>query len=132
MYQRHMSLTSMYRHKYSLIFYPSRIGKKTKKRSKNKSLKAKTRRFTKYTVKYNPIASFPSTKLYLDVGRLLVSSFFFTSPRLSSYFLYFLKISFHHINESQKKTMALLHKKGLNATDIAKDLKVVVILAWQG
>ena len=55
------------------------------------------------TVKDNPIASFPSTKLYLDVGRLLVSSFFFTSPRLSSYFLYFIKMSFHHINESQKK-----------------------------
>ena len=72
----------------------------------------------------NPIASFPSTKLYLDVGRLLFSSFFFTSPRLSSYFLYFIKMSFHHINESQKKTMALLHKRGLNATDIAKDLKV--------
>ena len=33
-------------------------------------------------------------------------------------------MSFHHINESQKKTMALLHKRGLNATDIAKDLKV--------
>ena len=55
------------------------------------------------TVKDNPIASFPSTKLYLDVGRLLFSSFFFTSPRLSSYFLYFIKMSFHHINESQKK-----------------------------
>ena len=77
-----------------------------------------------FTVKDNPIASFPSTKLYLDVGRLLFSSFFFTSPRLSSYFLYFIKMSFHHINESQKKTMALLHKRGLNATDIAKDLKV--------
>ena len=77
-----------------------------------------------HTVKDNPIASFPSTKLYLDVGRLLFSSFFFTSPRLSSYFLYFIKMSFHHINESQKKTMALLHKRGLNATDIAKDLKV--------
>ena len=56
-----------------------------------------------FTVKDNPIASFPSTKLYLDVGRLLFSSFFFTSPRLSSYFLYFIKMSFHHINESQKK-----------------------------
>ena len=42
MYQCHMSLTSVYRHKYLLIFYLSRIGKKTKRRSKNKSLKAKT------------------------------------------------------------------------------------------
>ena len=33
-------------------------------------------------------------------------------------------MSFHHINEAQTKTMALLHKRGLNATDIAKDLKV--------
>ena len=31
---------------------------------------------------------------------------------------------FHHFKESQKKTMALLHKKGLNSTDIPKDLGV--------
>ena len=42
MYQCHMSLTSVYLHKYLLIFYLSRIGKKTERRSKNKSLKAKT------------------------------------------------------------------------------------------
>ena len=42
MYQCHMSLTSVYRHKYLLIFYHSRIGKKTKRSSKDKSLKAKT------------------------------------------------------------------------------------------
>ena len=41
-YQCHMSLTSVYRHKYSFIFYLSRFGKKTERRSKNKSLKAKT------------------------------------------------------------------------------------------
>ena len=66
-------------------------------------LKLNTKGALQSTVKDNSIASFPSTKLYLDVGRLLVSSFFFTSPRLSSYFLYFIKMSFHHINESQKK-----------------------------
>ena len=33
---------NMYLHKYLLIFYLSRIGKKTKRRSKNTSLKAKT------------------------------------------------------------------------------------------
>ena len=37
-----MTLTSVYLHKYLLIFYLSRIGKKTKRKSKNKSLKAKT------------------------------------------------------------------------------------------
>ena len=42
MYQCHMSLTSVYRHKYLLILYLSRIGKKTKRRSNNKSIKAKT------------------------------------------------------------------------------------------
>ena len=42
MYQCHMSLTSVYLQKYLLIFYLSRNGKKTKRRSKNKSLKPKT------------------------------------------------------------------------------------------
>ena len=36
MYQYHMSLTSVYLHKYLLIFYHSRIGKNIKRRSKNK------------------------------------------------------------------------------------------------
>ena len=67
---------------------------------------------------------FSINKTLSGCGQTSASSFFFTSPRLSSYFLYFIKMSFHHINESPKKTMALLHKRGPNATDIAKDLKV--------
>ena len=42
MYQYHTSLTSVYCHKYLLIFYLSRIGKKNKRRFSNKILKAKT------------------------------------------------------------------------------------------
>lgn len=33
-------------------------------------------------------------------------------------------MSFHHFNESPKKTIALLHNRGLNVTDITKILGV--------
>ena len=73
------------------------------------------------TVTSNRTARVTSTKAHPDVTRQMNHDFFSHPVRLSSYLLYLIKMSFHHFNESQKKkkTMALLHKRGLNATDIA-------------
>ena len=67
-----------------------------------------------------------STKAHPDVARQMNYDFFSNPVRLSSYLLYLIKMFFHYFNESQKKkkTMAIFHKRGLNATDIAKDFGV--------
>ena len=68
-------------------------------------------------------------------GGLLNLDFSSHPIRLSSYLLYFIKMSFHHFNYS-KKTMVILHQRGLHPAHISKlakewlDQQNILTMKW--